>query len=925
MIQGRASAVWTAGLALVAGALLAAAAYGAQAGSDDPFYKGLEDRGLRSLMEFYLRQQGGDAGSGGGGGTESPGDAKLMLANLEVNKAAQAEMIGERNAAYARAYDLFLEAVADMQAGLEKVPEAKWQEQADLRLKIITTRMAFANIVFNQWLRGDLDLLEVADRRSGDCQGALSRLEKAKTQFLTALEETNQWLSEIDRLPEDEQDRLINAGYKAKLNGIRREAEYFGAWVRYSYAWLLPKDYKSPDGGRSRKDLLGDVITIFEGYTTLGDNVTAKWYAYLVIGMAHRERGEFNDAQTALQQAGGPNAPQELKIRVIFERARTYIYEGKFKDARNIIDEGRQLFGGAVIDRDTYGFSLPLLAAESYILQAKAEHNDDLRQKGVALFKEVSDRGDTWAMVVGGLMNDLLGVQADPGNMEPIQLWLLAEQTREDAQQKGDKEKFAQAADLYKVYLAKVKPDEPNFPAALYYMGACFVTLDRGDEAVASFQRVADEFPNYAYAKNAAALVVQITSAVFEKAQTEENRQKYEDALKWYVAKWIDGNPDQRYFYALILYRGKKYTEAAEQFNKVAEASPYYVDARYWIALCRLESFRDKVLPTRDPGQIIPEARDVAKGLRDFAAYATAVQGLPDEKQKTVRDWAMVSLITAADVYLYPEVGLAEDALTVLAQLEKDFTLPNDMRGKILKLRIDALQKLNRLKEAQDVLAQYLAVAPSEEVGPVLRGLFRAVMEEVKRLVGTDVAAARTKVDGAEKIGSQLCEWLEAHGGKDKDARIEDTQYDMAGLYLEIGDFDRATGIYEKIVGTVFPPPEPLKVEGILGLARCYEARAFAAPDKKQAELFFDKALQRWQLLRDVEEANHEADRDMQQLWLYRYHVYVCLVELGKAKEASEGLKSLEIVSKPVPLGGNDPVLQTKFRELKAKAAAGAK
>ena len=916
-----------------------AAAHGAPAakdGADDPFYKGLQERGLKSLMEFYLKQE-----SAAGGQAQS--ESKLMLAALEVKKAAQGKTIGERDAIFKKAYGLYLEAIADMQADLGKVPADKWQEQATLRQKIIQTRMSLANTIFGQWLRTDLDLLEVTDRRGGDRKRATEQLEKAKTQFTTALQETNQWLSEIDRLQGADRDRLVNAGYEARLRSTRREAEYNDAWVRYYYAWLLPKDYKAPAGERSRSDLLRDAIGTFETYTKFDDKVTAKWFAYLVIGLAHRELGEYENALTALQQAGGPNAPEVLKIRVIFERALVLLKKGDFKGARKAIDDGRQLFGEAKFNQNTYGLGIPLLEAESYVRQAKADSNEDLRKKGVEIFQTVSARGGAWTVAVGGLLNDLLGIQAKPEDMEPIQLWILAGQTLEDAQKdkkeghaKDAKEKFAKAADLYKVYSTKVKPDHPNYAEALYTMGACLVELGRGDEAVDAFRQVAEDFPKYKFAKYAAGLVVSITGTVFDKGQTEENRQKYEDALKWYVEKWLEADPDQRYFYALILYRGKKYPEAAAEFRKVPDASEYYVDARYWVTLCRLESFREKTVPTRDPKVIIPEAREVAKELRDFAAYALKAKGLAAEKQKTVRDWALAALVTAVDIYLYPEVGLPEDALAVLAQVEKDFELPDAMRGKILKQRIDALQRLNRLAEAQQVLDQYLAVAPKDEVGPVLRGLFGAVIEDVKRLVGIDREAARAKVAGAEKVGERLRKWLEANGGETKTAQIENVRFDLAALYMAIEDYERALTLYEEIIGTAFPPPEPLKIDGIRGLAFCYEAKADASRDAAQAAeakaaasryaaqaaVYYDKALNYWRLLREVEESGVTGEKDKQPLWLYRYHVYYCTFKLGKKAEVKEGLSSLEITSKPVPLGGNDPVLQKKFTDLKIEVMA---
>jgi len=204
----------------------------------------------------------------------------------------------------------------------------------------------------------------------------------------------------------------------------------------------------------------------------------------------------------------------------------------------------------------------------------------------------------------------------------------------------------------------------------------------------------------------------------------------------------------------------------------------------------------------------------------------------------------------------------------------------------------------------------------------VLRGLFQAVIEDVRRLVGIDKQAAAAKVAGAEKLGERLRKWLETGGGETKATQIENVQYDLAELDMAIADYDRAVGLYEAIVGTAFPPPEPLRIEGIFGLARCYEALADKNRDAKQAETLYNKAFGYWKLLLDVESGTVK-DKDVQRIWLYRYHSYRCMAKVGKKDEVREGLKYLEVISKPQPLGGNDPVLQKKFTDLKAEVAGG--
>jgi hypothetical protein len=902
-------------------------------------------------MDAYLREGGTSTPAPATGQQPAPAAAgsKLALANLTARSAQDAKIIGERENLFKKASGEYTEAIDEMKTALihtapEKAGE-RGNPKAELRFQILQTRMALASMIFMNWLGPDLDILEVSDRRAGDRAKAVELLKQAKTQFGTAQEDASGWLSEIDRMNKAEADKLINAGYKTKLSGVQREADFNNAWLTYYYAWILPKDYKPEAGEKTRQQLLKDAISTFEGYTKYKDTVSAKWFAYLVIGMCHRELGQYPDALTALGEAGGPKsqAKNDLKIRVIFETALTLLRKGDLKEARKVIDDGRGLFHEPELAKvSPYGPALPMLEAESWILEAKAkDNNEELKDKGMKIFQDMNAKGGAWAVAVGGVLADIVGGAGKPdAEMEPILVWNLANKNLNEAQASKDKAKFEEAYRLYKLYTTKVKPEDPNYVAALYSSAACLMTLERGTEAAPAFKDVAERFPKYAYAKNAAVYVLSTLAKAYEQTGAEEVRQQYEDALKWFVEKWIAVDPEQQYFYAYILYKGQKFMPAVEQFRKVPETSEHYVDARYWIPLCRMENFRDKVIPTKDPKLIKPDARDVTQGLREFATYSQTVKipeaKLPEDadkaakekaekdkadKEKMVKEWGRTALLAAADILLYPEMGAdeAKEALKVIEQVEKDYALTDDEKGQILNLRINAYQKDGQLDKALAVLQQFLKSAKPDEAGQILNGLFDAVVTDIKKLMTTDKKAAALKVEGAEKLCDQYVEWLQTHGGADKATMIEDAHYNVGELALASEDYERGQKIFREIVGEAFPPPEPLKTRGVFGLARSYEAlgdKAFTS-DAKQAESLYTKAFNYWKVLSEAE-AGQGKEKVVQRIWLYRYHMYWCQYRIGKKDDVREGLKALKIIGKATnePLGGKDIMLQRKFTEL---------
>jgi len=924
------------GARILVGVLAIAAALGSRPGlaQTDEFYQGLEKRGLKTLMEAYLKEQGKAIEQEPGKVEGLPGQREMALAALAVKQALQAENMAARDEAFRRAYQFYEAAIAARKKAVEAVPPDKLKEQNEALFHLIKARLALANMIFQQWLTNDLNLLEVTQRYGGNRQHATELLRLATKAYAATIADCETWLTNLELLPGDDYSRFTNLGKKREVTDASKQANYFSAWAQYYYAWLLPEDYKPPKGGRSRKEILEDAITAFLQFADLDrDTNPNKWYARLGIGMAYRELGQF---QKALQQLDMVQPPPvnpksrrnqawktDVRIRVAYEKALTYLRMGKFQEACKTLAEARKAFGQA-LDRNLYGMAFPIVEASAHILEGKQKNQPALTEKGVAILKDLYKRDNPWPMVVSWVMRGLVG-EEDTGVLPPFMLWVRATDLLEEAGNTQDpaqkRAKLEKAALFFKQYAEKAGPKDTNYPAALYMQAAALLQLGRNAEAAKLFRQVADGFPDYKYAKASATYAVGVLGQMYERAKTEENRQAYEEALRWFVQNHLDADPDQQYYYALVLYRGEKYLEAADAFGRVPPKAEHYPESRYWVALCRLEHFRNTVLASRDKGLILTGARDVAKRLLDYADYAFQIQNdpnLPKEKKAQLLQWAQFAYINAADVYLYNEVSLPADALPILEETEKRFTLSKDARGRVLKLKIDAYQKLGRLDDAQRVLDDFLKVAQPQDVGPVLRGLFAAMIDDVRALIkrGQKKLAA-TKVEQAKVLGERFRAWLEASNLPDKQVEIENTRYDLAELHLAIGAYDQAIQIYQELVGPKpeqVKPGEPLPEEAIYGMARAYVGLGDTAPNPEAAKPHYERALELWRVLRDV------AGLQPKDRWEREYFLYYCKFKLGQKDEVAKALKALRIMSSE-PLGGSDPVLQRKFRELEAAVA----
>ena len=949
------------------GIAFAACAGIALAQADDAFLKGLKDRGLPTLQKAYLEKQGGAAAAGTGAqtpGTAAGGD-KAALAAIEVQTALKNSNMGERETSFAKARVLYEGALDDLAKAVAAIPVGQKQEERDrLRLQLLKLRLELATFIFEKWLKTDLDLLEVTDRRGGNRPRAIDLLRACLSQYRAITEESTGWLSEIDRMSMTERNKFANTGVERHLRQLQREAKYDEAWVTYYLGWALPVDFKPAAKERSRKDLLNDAITAFQEYTgpRVSDRASVKWYGYTVIGLAYRDLGKYKEALESLAQAvrltegtiraaqpkeGPPSAAaatlaksaQSLRIRLVYEQALTLVRSGDFEQARKIIDDAGTTWADK-LEAEPLGAALPLVKAESLILEGKQKNNEGMKQDGIKILNQMYTKKNPWPMVVQWVMDGLLGTSQTVKieDMDPLQIWIKGNDALDKAQKTKENKDCEGALDLFKAYAAKVGPQDKKYPDALYSQAACLKQMGRKVEAGTLFQKVGDEYPAYQYAAESARQAVSCFGEAYEREATDENRQGYESVLKWFLAKYQKEDPGQQYYYAMILFRGKKYNEAVDAFGRVPESSEHGPDAKYWVPLCHLEQFRETVVGSRDKGLIVSRSRALAQELVGFGDYAIQFKGPSEEKKRQLMNWAETAYLNAADVYLYPEVELPSDALPILDAIEKKFELDDEARGRVLKLRIDALQKLGNRDEALAVLEKFLQVAKKEEVGPVLRGLFKAITDDVRERVKRggkgSLEIAGRNVEQAKGIGDRLMRWIDENAGADKIAQTENLRYDIAELYLAVGNFDEARKIYHEIGG---PKPwevkktDLMKYDCVYGLARAYEgmgekarteAEAAGTKDFKAAKENYEAAVEIWRVLKDIAEGEGRTV-DPNIIWDRRYHMFYCsyrIAQVGQKPEdlqkTADALNSVRIIEYPGALGGKDPLLQKRFHEL---------
>lgn len=491
---------------------------------------------------------------------------KATEATRAVAKARLAGTWEEREEGFRKARQRYEDAIAQAEKDAAAAPAGGDRDR--LQMQAIRLRLDLANMIFQTWLKTDLDYLEVTDRLAGDRAHAAELLKAAMEQIRVVNAGVKKALAAI---PDMDRIRPSLPG-GLELRKIEREAKYAEAWITYYYGWALPANFKPEAGESGKQDFLRDAIDLFGAYTALPDKSSAKWYALMVTGLCQRELGKFDEALKSLDQADGCDALNEaeqetIKVRIVFERSLVLLQKGDFDDVHKTIDDARKTWGGK-LKRSVFGVSLPLVEGRAWIEEGAKKNNAGLKQKGISLLVDEADKGPVWSAIIRGML-DTLAPEA-------------AKKVREGT--------------------LKVVPQENWAP----------VSATRGDEGVRGFFGVAGDDTE----KTKVVFVLDRGGAMIE----------YMDFVKYELKRVIGEFDDSRQFH-VIFYTGGPLVEApprrlvnATERNK--EAAFNFLDgvvpqglAEPTKALERAFALRPDVIYLLVNGQLDPSVADLVKRL----------------------------------------------------------------------------------------------------------------------------------------------------------------------------------------------------------------------------------------------------------------------------------------------------------------------
>lgn len=753
------------------------------------FRSGLKRRGLDELLELHLRDFP----------PRDVGSRLMMERDIKLAQFADASLPWpERRGAITEANRLLARLIELRANDPERL---EWRLTLAKSLIHDEAEPYYSSILFRGGSRADREQLAALTGR------ALDLLTRLKTEIAGEFER-------IDELTAAQFETLERNGVIQRLDNMGPEVDYRLLWALFYDA--LPRD--SGDAAREQRlaGVLAGAAEIEGLLDTPHEQSRVQVQALLLLGMTHRRLGDRPAAREHLDRAvqtaeGLADVQQRAEVDwavtlALADRIRVEIDAGEYDDALARIEQ----FNGRAAARSGDTFPLRLVAAllERDCFRARAaaaarqagQRAEAVRFRNAAwrplarLAKREPQRRDE----IYATINDVVGLDADPATLDPFEQCALIAGLLHEAGPQNTEGPLQRAVTVGKGLLDKPGEIEADLvPEVLYNTGVALFRLGRLLEAAEAFARIGREHPQYDRALQAATLAVQICAKIYP-AQRDNAavRDLYLAALDTLV-KHFGHAPEAkywRYFYAQTLEDVGRFDEAARQYGLLGEDHEHYLDALLHRMRCLLRVLDAPAgVKGLSPAEQQTAVNDFLAAQRVVVTKLTpAAQAEKDEaRAAALRGYLAQATVLYAEAHTLAALNRPEKAIEILDKFEEQHPGAKDLLGRVLRVRVLALEKLGRIDEATALIPVFLEVDP-DSAGPALQSLYLALSADSERLeeLGDD-AGAKRKAETALLLAERIDEWA-------RDPRNKDRVGGAAGLALQLAEANLRAGRYEK-------------------------------------------------------------------------------------------------------------------------------
>jgi tetratricopeptide (TPR) repeat protein len=631
-----------------------------------------------------------------------------------------------------------------------------------------------------------------------DAMGDINRMSKAvmdQDGDLEALYETQPWKD-------------------AQLVGS--QSLYFLNWLRYICSFVA-------DRGQ-RKDMLQKAADGFSEFAVGKQGSQLKRESLFGRALAEKELRQYDwairDFELILQDSGVPD-DMERKVRLS-------LADAKARKAR---------YGNQKDDEEDKTPAQPTAEdiAQAYLDKAKSlfdrrrKERGDAREKtlfeALAYAEEAKKKSDKIQKVADALIkNELTPEEAAMVEEErnPFPQW-------KEASELLRAQNYSAAVPLLEEVVASNDPRAKSHRReALYFLGAGLFQQGAYRKSIA---RLDDFFGNDGvperYGDEAAYLQFKAAEKIYSsppQPPSAETIKLYLDTTKDFIRRYPKHKSLYEAYYRLGEYEQstKDYLAAVNYYQKVTGDLPFRLRADY--STLQSYSALQEALDEKKPVNISEKDLRSRTGaaLQSFWKNLAALDKNPAQVQalgKELKDWRGRATFMNA-VYLGKDMDAnAAELLTLLQDFEKKYPEQKDAFESVARTRLIVLQKTGRYAELEKETDRIMATYKGEQQQELLKGLNQVLASDIKRLDNGGDKDKENLLIARRTLARLQAERLKRGDTFGPEESPEQFKYDLAQLYLDIKDYDKAAQIYQELRTGKF------SLAALIGLAQIAEVK----------------------------------------------------------------------------------------------------
>jgi tetratricopeptide (TPR) repeat protein len=601
---------------------------------------------------------------------------------------------------------------------------------------------------------------------------------------------------------------------------VASQSLYFLNWLHYVGSFVSE--------GQSRKKLLEEAAKGFSEFAVGEQSSQLKRESLFGRALCEKELKQFDwavrDFELLLKDPALP-ADLERKVRTAMAEARSRSARGERADSERA-ESAADAQARAMLQR-----------AQS-LFESRKKATGEARLKplleAVALLDEVRKQGGSWKEKADALANTEITEQEAAiidEQKNPFPQWGQAR----DLLQKSE---FAKAVPFLREVLTSDDPKAAlHHRDAQYYLGVGLFQLRDYRESATQLTKflTADGVPPQ-FGAEAMYLRFKAAEALYAKEPTPDSGKLYLDAIKDFIRRYPDHKSIFEAYFRLGEYNQKQenYLAAVESYQKVSSDPAFRTRADF----ATLQSYFSLLdaLDEKRSGSGISEKelrQRTATGLQAFWKNSAELEKTNPAvaKQVPLQDYrGKVSVMNAA--FLSKDVDTkAADIIALLQDFEKKYPDEKDAFAKVARIRLVALEKAGRFADLEKEVDNIFTRFKPDEQKELLAGLSKVLPIDIKKLEKkNDKENLLTAKRTLARLYANRLQQGEAFAEDESPTQFK---YELAQLYLDVKDYDKATPIYQELQQSAY------SLVSLAGLAQIAAVKG----DQHQALTYWEEML----------------------------------------------------------------------------------